>query len=210
ALFGGLAPSLTPLWSSRNVAEELRRAGLDPKTAGPVAYVGYAEPSAVFLDGARTEINASPKGGADAIAAGHAVVVDSRQDTAFRFALAAKGVQAEPVATKKGYNYSKGRAITLTIYRPAGRWREPSPERGRIITALLQIRRGRLGGKAADGFLERQHLLGVGAQAAQRHRSVLRLLAADDGDHRDLGQRVFADLVVDLLVAQVGLDAQAG
>jgi hypothetical protein len=28
--------------------------------------------------------------------------------------------------------------------------------------------------------------------------------------HRDLGQRVLADLVVDLLVAQIDLDAQAG
>lgn len=121
ALFGGLVPSLRPLWSSRNVAQDLRRAGLDPKTSGPIAYVGYAEPSAVFLDGARTDIDAKPMGGADAIAAGHPVVVDSRQDAAFRLALAAKGVQAEPVAVEKGYNYSKGRPITLTIYRPAGR-----------------------------------------------------------------------------------------
>ena len=121
ALFGGLAPSLTSLWSSRNVADDLRRAGLDPKASGPVAYVGYAEPSAVFLDGARTDINATPQGGADAIAEGRPVVVDARQDAAFRFALAAKGVQARPVAVEKGYNYSKGRPITLTIYRPAGR-----------------------------------------------------------------------------------------
>jgi hypothetical protein len=47
------------------------------------------------------------------------VVVDSRQDAAFRLALAAKGVQAQPVQVEKGYNYSKGKPVTLTIYRPA-------------------------------------------------------------------------------------------
>jgi hypothetical protein len=38
----------------------------------------------------------------------------------------------------------------------------------------------------------------------------LGFLLADHQQRRDLRQRVLADLVVDLLVAQVDLDAQAG
>ncbi len=123
ALFGGLAPDVKPLWSSRNVVRDLRRAGLDPldPRTGPVAFVGWAEPSAVFLSGARTVLSSSPQAGADAIAQGHPAVIDSRQDGAFQQALAAKGVRAQPVAVEKGFNYSKGRKVTLTVYKPAGR-----------------------------------------------------------------------------------------
>jgi 4-amino-4-deoxy-L-arabinose transferase-like glycosyltransferase len=120
ALFGGETANLRALWPSKSVLEDLRRAGLDPKTTGPVAYVGYAEPSAVFLDGRATDINATPVTAAAAIAQGRVAVVDSKQDKAFQDELAAKGLRAQPVAVEKAYNYSKGRKITLTAYRKAG------------------------------------------------------------------------------------------
>jgi 4-amino-4-deoxy-L-arabinose transferase-like glycosyltransferase len=117
ALFGGETANIRGLWPSKMVLEDLRRAGLDPKTSGPVAYVGYAEPSAVFLDGKGTRINASPAEAAAAVAQGRVAVVDSHQGKAFLAALAARGVSAEVVAVEQAYNYSKGRKITLTVYR---------------------------------------------------------------------------------------------
>ena len=50
----------------------------------------------------------------------------------------------------------------------------------------------------------------LAAEPAQRDRSFLGLALADDEQQRDLGQAVFAHLVVDLLVAKVGFDANSG
>src|SRR6185312_10262867 len=64
-------------------------------------------------------------------------------------------------------------------------------------------------GQAGGGVFQRQDPLAVRAEEAQGHLAGLGLLAADDGDHRGLGHGMLADLVVDLLVAQVGLHAKA-
>src|SRR3954449_11789657 len=73
----------------------------------------------------------------------------------------------------------------------------------------LHIRRGRFLHQRGDRLVRRHHLLPVAAEPADRDRMALGFLLADNEEGRDLGQRVLADLVVDLLVAQVDLDAQA-
>jgi 4-amino-4-deoxy-L-arabinose transferase-like glycosyltransferase len=121
ALFAGLAAGLTPLWSSRNVLRTLDRNGLDPRdpsSPAPIAFVGYAEPSAVFLTQPKTVLG-GPVDGARAIAAGHPAVVEARDDAAFRAALAAAGVKARAVAVDRGFDYSNGRKVALTLYRQA-------------------------------------------------------------------------------------------
>src|SRR5579883_3631611 len=50
----------------------------------------------------------------------------------------------------------------------------------------------------------------AGAEPADRDRSFARLLLPGDEQDRNLGQRVFAHLVADLLVAKIALDLQAG
>ena len=50
---------------------------------------------------------------------------------------------------------------------------------------------------------------GLPAEAADRDRALGRFLAPDHEQRRHLGKRMLAHLVIDLLVAQVGLDAQA-
>src|SRR5437660_10074989 len=57
--------------------------------------------------------------------------------------------------------------------------------------------------------LERHHRLLLTAEAPDRHGPFGRLLLADDQQDRDLGERVLADLVVDLLVAKVEFDPQS-
>src|SRR5690606_1132688 len=76
--------------------------------------------------------------------------------------------------------------------------------------ALAQIRRDRLVRQRGDGRVERDDALLLAAETADRDLALLGLTLADDEQYRDLAQRVLADLVVDLLVAQVAVDAQAG
>src|SRR5690349_21286344 len=68
------------------------------------------------------------------------------------------------------------------------------------------IRRRCLVEERSDRFRGRQHLLAIAAEPAHRDRMRLGFLLADGKDRRDLSQRVFADLVVDLLVAEINLD----
>lgn len=56
---GLLAPGLQPLWISQRLARAVAETRLDPRqaiVAGPIAVVGYAEPSVVFLLGTPTAL----------------------------------------------------------------------------------------------------------------------------------------------------------
>ena len=68
----------------------------------------------------------------------------------------------------------------------------------------FKIGRCRLGCQPGHRLLQRQHLLRLAAEPAQGHGAVFRLLAADHGQHRHVGQAVLAHLGVDFLVGQVG------
>jgi 4-amino-4-deoxy-L-arabinose transferase-like glycosyltransferase len=119
AFAAGLAPNLEPLWLSREVAEELSETGLHPRegvTPGPVEVVGYAEPSLVFALGTPTGLG----DGADAalaIAQGRPAVVESREEPAFRRALAARGLSPRAAGAVSGLDYTNGDEMTLTLYR---------------------------------------------------------------------------------------------
>jgi hypothetical protein len=119
ALTGALAPRLTALWPSARVADRLAKDHLDPRngvTTGPVALVGYAEPSLVFALGSGTELD-NAADGADSVSDGQPAIVEQRQDKAFRAALAAGHIPAEPVETVRGFDYSIGKPVALTIWR---------------------------------------------------------------------------------------------
>lgn len=120
AIAGALAPSLTPLWLSKRAAEVLDRNHLNPRdglTPGPVTVVGYAEPSIVFILGTETELG-DIDDAAEAISEGRPVVMEARQDAAFRRELAADRLKATPVGSISGRDYSsKGAEDTLIVYR---------------------------------------------------------------------------------------------
>ncbi|HUZ72908.1 MAG TPA: glycosyltransferase family 39 protein [Stellaceae bacterium] len=110
-------PRLDPLWLSRAAAVMV--AGEQHKPVRlPVAAVGYAEPSLVFLLGTRTDLT-TPDAAAARITAAHGglALVESRDDEAFRRALGARGWQARVVERAAGLDYSNGKRMVLTLYR---------------------------------------------------------------------------------------------
>jgi 4-amino-4-deoxy-L-arabinose transferase-like glycosyltransferase len=122
ALVMGLAPNLKPLWVSRNVARQLVRAGLDPRDGmipGPVATLGYSEPSLIFLLGTDTEI-LDPEDAVAAVAQGRPVLVEQKMEPRFRAELARQQVSVQAVSITNGVNYSRGRPVSITLYRLRG------------------------------------------------------------------------------------------
>jgi 4-amino-4-deoxy-L-arabinose transferase-like glycosyltransferase len=127
AALAGLASQLDPLWLSRRIVSALEAAHLDPRGGlipGPVAVVGYAEPSLVFLLGTET-ILGDADDAADAISEGRPAVVEQRRDAAFQHELASDGLTASVVGTVTGLDYSNGRAEVLRLYRSDN---PPKPE----------------------------------------------------------------------------------
>jgi len=119
AALAGLAPRLGGLWVSSRIAAAVAAAGLDPRggvTPGPVAVVGYGEPSLDFTMGGDTE-PLSPEDAAAALRAGRPVIVEARQEDAF---LAAART-ANPVhrGETEGFDYATGSTIRLELYAAA-------------------------------------------------------------------------------------------
>jgi 4-amino-4-deoxy-L-arabinose transferase-like glycosyltransferase len=115
----GLIPRLEPLQLSPRAAEALAAAGLDPREGlapGPVAVAGYAEPSVVFLLGTATGLGGATEAAA-AVAEGRPALVEAAVDAAFQRELRQASLRARAVATVSGFNYSRGAAERLTLYR---------------------------------------------------------------------------------------------
>jgi 4-amino-4-deoxy-L-arabinose transferase-like glycosyltransferase len=126
-VLAGLAPRLEPLWISERTSREMRRLGLHPRSAlapGPAQVSGFAEPSLVFALGTQTGLS-GPEAAAEAVADGRTALVESRDQPAFRTALARLDVEAESVGQVAGVNYSKGDPVILTLFRST----EAAPER---------------------------------------------------------------------------------
>lgn len=118
-LAAGLLPRLAPLWMSRRVAQVLDASHLNPRRGlapGPVTVAGYAEPSLVFALGTETELG-DVLDAAEAISEGRPVVIEGRQDAAFRRALADDQLKASPVGSVAGVDYSSGAKDVLVVYR---------------------------------------------------------------------------------------------
>jgi 4-amino-4-deoxy-L-arabinose transferase-like glycosyltransferase len=114
-----ILPGMNSLWVSRSVAQAVERyRGSDEGGRIPVAATGYYEPSLVFLLGTKTRL-VSGEGAAlhlrehsDGLA-----VVTAEKDRTFLESAAALNVKPQAVETVRGLNYSKGRWVTLTLYR---------------------------------------------------------------------------------------------
>lgn len=116
----GLAPRLGGLWASNRIAAAVSAAGLDPRagvTPGPVAVVGYGEPSLDFALGGQTE-TLSAEEAATALRTGRPVIVEARQEDAF-LAVARKAGPVRQAGEAEGFDYATGSTIRLTLYTAA-------------------------------------------------------------------------------------------
>jgi 4-amino-4-deoxy-L-arabinose transferase-like glycosyltransferase len=115
--FGQILPRLDAVWLGREAAEVI--AAKAPGTrAADIAASGYAEPSMVFAVGTPIRlIDAGLAGRFLAEAPGRLALIGREEQPAFLASLASAGVRAEALDTLAGFNYSKGRWTTLTLYR---------------------------------------------------------------------------------------------
>ncbi len=111
-----LLPEARDVLVSAEASAALTRAGLHPRLspgAGRLFALGYREPSFVFLTRTDTAL-LSAEHAARAAAPGQAVIVEQRQEAAFRAGLAARGLAFLPLGEAVGgLNYSKNDPVRL-------------------------------------------------------------------------------------------------
>jgi len=120
-VFQRTLPSAGDLMVSPRLAAAVEAAGY--RHGLPITATGYTEPSLVFLTA--TGIKLAPNG-ADAAAflAGHPgafALVEQRERAAFDQGLARAGIAVDSVGTVTGFNYSRGRKVTIALFRERGR-----------------------------------------------------------------------------------------
>lgn len=114
--FGVLFPGLRSFWLSRSLATQLT---LWPtELASAIVIAGYKEPSAIFLLGTEVVLT-DGAGAAAALYAGSATVavVEQRELDSFSHSLGTCLDTVERGAPIAGFNYSKGKFMTLHLFR---------------------------------------------------------------------------------------------
>ena len=117
AVAGIALPAMTPLFPSLQLARVVEAAGC----AHPVAAsVGYDEPSLVFLLGTETKLT-DPFGAVDFLKPGgcRLAFIDSQLELFFTKQAQKLGLQFQRGPVIEGFNYSKGRRISMVVFRPA-------------------------------------------------------------------------------------------
>jgi len=107
-------PGLDRLWLSRDVAALI--AHDPPPVDMPLVTLGYSEPSLVFLLGGKLHVGMVSSAVTE-LAGGGEALVSGREDAQFLQGLAARGLEAMPVGSVRGTDYSNGQRMVLTLYR---------------------------------------------------------------------------------------------
>jgi len=115
AIFAVIIPSLNTAFPSAALARILRQADC---TRPLVAAAGYHEPSLVFLIGTETKL-VDGSGAADFLRAGGCrfALIELRHERSFLRRAEATGLRYGPPSRFEGFNYSSGRAISISVYR---------------------------------------------------------------------------------------------
>ena len=114
-LLAGVAPRLDQIWVTENLKPLVAAASRpgDP----PLALAGYQEPSMLFAFGKDTKL-ADGAGAADAGAAsGGLALVEDEALGDFLARLAELQADATMVGDLRGFNYSRGRKVHVSLYR---------------------------------------------------------------------------------------------
>ncbi|MFD2264852.1 ArnT family glycosyltransferase [Lacibacterium aquatile] len=114
-IYSTVLPRLDAFWLSRGAAQTLATVAPNATALGAV---GYAEPSLVFQT--RTDIllgNATEGAALLKRMPGAVVLVADREQAKMDAALKAAEVETQVIGSISGFNYSKGRPVTLTLIR---------------------------------------------------------------------------------------------
>lgn len=118
AILGGTLPRIEAMWLAPRLQATLARVapGLPAERFG---ITGHAEPSTLFAIGGGLRLLPSGPAAAAFLAEepGRIVAVGNRQEAAFQAEVAARGMAVRELANVSGFNYSRGRPITLLLYR---------------------------------------------------------------------------------------------
>jgi len=117
-VYGIVAPSLTPLFPSAEIARVLRNV----VCVGPrAAAAGYHEPSLVFMTGTSTLLT-DGSGAADFLGHGSCrfALVEARSERAFAQRAEAIGLRYNVATRVEGYNFSQGKPISVAVFRSEG------------------------------------------------------------------------------------------
>ncbi|MBX6746298.1 MAG: glycosyltransferase family 39 protein [Acetobacteraceae bacterium] len=118
AVLEGVVPRLTPLWIAPRLQATLaaEAPGLQAEDFG---IAGHSEPSVIFALGKDTHLLSSGAEAARFLAAapGRVVAVGNRTEADFRHTAAAMALEPLEIGTVTGLNYSRGRWVTLILYR---------------------------------------------------------------------------------------------
>ena len=112
--------SFEDLWISQRMEQALIEHDLDPRegrVAGPVAVLGYAEPSFVFAMGTGTEIETSVKAAMAALQQGRPVFVDQDYVKTFLGQVVSDKLTVAEIETVSGFDYVTGKVVRLKLYR---------------------------------------------------------------------------------------------
>jgi hypothetical protein len=114
ALLGWELPNAQSLWIAPRVESALVAAGLSGSRLGAV---GFHEPSLMMLAGTTTAMLATGADGAAALADGtvKSLLVSDRDEQSLSVAAAKLGLHPVIIATIRGFNYSRGRWVTLSL-----------------------------------------------------------------------------------------------
>ena len=117
-MYAAVVPALGPVFPSAALVSAMRESGC----AHPVASsAGFEEPSLVFLAGTETRHTDGPRA-ADFLREGNCrfAFIEMQQESAFTQRAEAIGLRYERGPRIEAFNFSKGRPITIAIFRSAG------------------------------------------------------------------------------------------
>jgi 4-amino-4-deoxy-L-arabinose transferase-like glycosyltransferase len=109
-------PRLDRLWLSRSAAQLV--AQHPPVARAPLVAIGYGEPSLVFLLGGHVRLTPS-SAAAETLVNGGVALVSNREEAMFRQALGAHGLNAHPLGSVAGLDYSNGQHMVLALFNVA-------------------------------------------------------------------------------------------
>ncbi|GGZ29873.1 ArnT family glycosyltransferase [Asticcacaulis endophyticus] len=115
-----LASQLKPLWMSVNLENTLIETRTDPRLGlipGPVATLGYAEPSFVFAMGTKTALLDNAQQAVTVVEQGRPIFVEAEHLKAFEAEMAKNNLKVRAITTVHGHNYSNGNEVAITLFR---------------------------------------------------------------------------------------------